>query len=104
MTGKNDNFIQTSMELNIAQTSSLAEDTTKIFCYDRPSNDIDRNSRIHFMNACRTQQWAYTCAVDSFLEICLTTFGSLLKTLALKSEFIELVYTCIDQLTSDNLT
>jgi len=67
---------QTSNEVNIAQTSNevnnIAQSSNeheKVCLWERPSMGSS-NLNVHFYNVCRIEPSAYTCALDSFLEIC----------------------------------
>lgn len=49
------------------------------------------NSHVHFMNACRLQSSVFTCAVDSFLEICSIVLWRFLQESERKSHFFEIL-------------
>ena len=98
-----------TMSENMRQTSTSSENmrqtsTSSVFSevrtslilessWTRPEN-FGINFNVHFLNICRTEPSAYTCAVDSFLEICFVSFAPFIERLVVKSEFFHILYIC----------
>lgn len=57
----------------------------------------DKISQIHFRNACRLEPSVFTCAVDSFLEICFVALHSLIENMDFKSDFFTCIHDCLSQ-------
>ena len=58
----------------------------------------DKISQIHFRNACRLEPSVFTCAVDSFLEICFVALHSLIENMDFKSDFFTCIHDCLSHL------
>ena len=56
-----------------------------------------RINRIHLLNECRLKASVYSCAIDSFIEVCYAILYPIISHLESKSEFFERLCNSFDQ-------